>query len=157
MLSLTKKTDYALIALSYLARRMGGVTSAREIASVSGISQPMLTNILKSLAAAGLVTSSRGSSGGYSLTKAVGEINLHEVISIIEGPFQLIRCMHDDVSNAGQGQCELTTTCPIRQPAQRVHHRLRNFLETVTLGELFVNDSSPINIPAIRRTSAAAT
>ena len=62
MLALTKRIDYALIALSHLAAEADRVISAREIAQTSGVPLPILTNILKTLAQAGVVLSSRGAS-----------------------------------------------------------------------------------------------
>lgn len=57
MLALTRKTDYALLALSYLARRRGALISARKLSRLSHVSQPVLTNILKTLAHAGIAVS----------------------------------------------------------------------------------------------------
>lgn len=154
MLALTKKTDYALVALWQLSRREGGVQSAREIASSSGIPQPMVTNVLKHLAQAGIVTSSRGASGGYGLARPVDRISLHEVVEVIEGPTHLLRCMHG--AEAGDdGSCELSGRCPIRLPAQRVHHRFKHFLESVSLRELF-RDEERVELQAPPRTCAPA-
>jgi DNA-binding transcriptional ArsR family regulator len=66
MLALTKKTDYALIALSHLAKRPETVVSAREIAEACGVPQPILTNILKTLASAGIMVSTRGAAADFS-------------------------------------------------------------------------------------------
>jgi Rrf2 family protein len=151
-LALTKKTDYALIALWHLAKAGANVVSAREVAETSGIPQPILTNILKNLAHAGLATSVRGAGGGYVLAREVDKISLHEVISVIEGPFQLVRCMHGN----GDGACELEPRCPIRWPAFRVHNRLQEFLESVKLEELFRQDSLPVEIRAPRRVAAVS-
>ena len=67
MLALSRKTDYALMALSVLARRERGVISAREVAADSGAPLSILTNILKNLVRAGIIVSERGAYGGYSL------------------------------------------------------------------------------------------
>lgn len=141
MLALTKKTDYALVALWQLSRREGSVQSAREIATSSGIPQPMVTNVLKHLAQAGIVTSARGASGGYGLARPVEHISLHEVVEIIEGPMHLVRCMPGP-EEGDDGSCELAGRCPIRLPAQRVHHRFKHFLESVSLKELFREEQS---------------
>ena len=64
MLALTKKTDYALIALSELARREAEVLSVRELSERHRMPLPLLTNILKNLTRAGIVVSVRGVLGG---------------------------------------------------------------------------------------------
>ena len=135
MLALTKKTDYALIALSRLAHGSGGVVSAREIAEDSGVPLPILTNILKTLTGAGIVFSARGATGGYGLAKSVEAISLHELITSIEGPFHLVQCtMASAVSD--KTPCDLEPSCPIRQPAHRIHNRLKDFLESVSVAEI---------------------
>lgn len=145
MLALTKKTDYALIALWHLSQCDDAVVSSREIATKSGIGLPILTNILKALAHGGMVTSIRGATGGYALAKRVESISLCDVIELIEGPVQLVRCAGSNGNGNGQG-CELAARCPIRLPANRVHHRLRQFLGTVTLEELFSAEQIPVEI-----------
>ncbi|MGH8611252.1 MAG: RrF2 family transcriptional regulator, partial [Gammaproteobacteria bacterium] len=73
--------------------------------------------------------------GGYSLAKAPESINLDELITVIEGPVHFVQC----VSAGGEthrNPCELEPCCSIRQPAHRVHGRLKEFLESVTLAEL---------------------
>ena len=91
VLALTKKTDYALIALSELAKRSDVVISARGIAERYGVPLALLTNILKGLNRAGIVKSERGAHGGYRLARPAESVNLHELIVVIEGPLRLLR------------------------------------------------------------------
>lgn len=135
MLALTKKTDYALIALTELAGRSGALASARELAASTRVPLPMLTNILKVLAHSGIVMSERGASGGYKLARSTDSINLDEVLSAVEGPFQFVQCSPTNGERHGP-PCELTAHCRIRKPAQRIHGRLKQFLRNVTLAEL---------------------
>ncbi len=139
MLALTKKTDYGLIALSYLARDSESVVSARTIAEACGVPLPIMTNILKSLTHALLVRSERGPNGGYSLAKEPGAITLYELISAMEGPFQFVQCIKSG-KESPKGPCGLQPSCPIRSPAQRIHKYFRRFLEGVTLAELVADD-----------------
>jgi len=140
MLALTKKTDYALIAVSHLAKRAEPVVSAREIALACGVPQPILTNILKTLAGAGIVASTRGSAGGYSLARPVETISLHDLITTIEGPFQFVQCAARD-TDSGRNACGLESSCPIRSPVSRVYGRMKEFLENVTVAELLDDPS----------------
>lgn len=145
MLALTKKTDYALIALSYLARCEGSVISARELSRLSHVPQPLLTNILKTLAQAGVVISERGSLGGYTLAKPPSEISLYDLLTVMEGPFQFVQCVETSDTSEGTS-CDLVPSCPIRQPAQRIHARLKDFLTHVTLDELVAESNEPVTI-----------
>ncbi|MBI4718705.1 MAG: Rrf2 family transcriptional regulator [Planctomycetes bacterium] len=149
MLALTKKTDYALIAIARLAHRNGDVVSAREIAEQSAVPLPILTNILKSLSHGGLVVSERGARGGYSLARPAEEITLDELITAIEGPIHFVRCMFSE-SEASNGACTLEPSCPVRVPAFRVQERLKEFLQSVTLADLGVAPSPPAAVSQIK-------
>lgn len=138
MLSLTKKTDYALIAMSRLAANPKAVFSAREIAQDFHVPLPLLMNVLKKLCASGLVRSVRGARGGYSLARPAAEVTLADLIVALEGPMKLAQCSSakGDDGNGPPHGCRLGESCPIQGPLQRVHERLRDFLENVTLAEI---------------------
>jgi len=92
VLLLTRKTDYALVALVHLARRAEALVSARELAQRSHLPLPVLMNILNALAHCGLVRSVRGSRGGYRLARRPEDVTLADVIEAIEGPIGLTMC-----------------------------------------------------------------
>src|SRR5215216_5879060 len=84
MLRLSKKADYALISLGYLAERPDQVVSAREIAERCRLPLPLLMNILKVLHQRGILKSSRGASGGYRIASDLGRLSLMELSGILE-------------------------------------------------------------------------
>ncbi len=134
MLSLTRKSDYALVALTHLARSGDAVSSAREIADAYRIPLPILMNILKTLSRSGIVTSVRGARGGYRLALAAADVSLHMVIEAIEGPVHLFPCSQH---SGGEGSCcERQRWCPVTIPARKVSGRLQEFLEGVSLAEI---------------------
>ncbi len=92
MLSLTRKTDYALQALTELVHRAPATVSARDISNHYGLSLSVLTNVLNQLGRAGLVVASRGVKGGYKLKKEPARISVADVVEAIEGQFRLMRC-----------------------------------------------------------------
>ena len=76
MLKLSKKADYALIAVKHLAsHRAEQLHSAADIADAYGISPQILAKVLQRLAKHGLVTARHGSSGGYQLARHPKEIS----------------------------------------------------------------------------------
>ena len=98
MLRLTKKADYALMALKYLAEQSSGeaapvAVSAKDIAQAYHIPPPLLAKILQTLARAGLLVSHAGTNGGYALAKAANEISAFEVIRAIDGPLFITSCI----------------------------------------------------------------
>ncbi len=144
MLAFTRKTDYALIALTHLAQHPDECNSAREIASRYGVPLPLLMNLLKVMAQQGLALSVRGPRGGYRLALPPEKISLNDIIVAVEGPVQLVQCV-EWYQNKARGKlktgCDLMAACPVRPTISRVHARLVEFLSTVTLAD--VVDNSP--------------
>jgi len=88
---LSKKTEYALSALSYLASRYNqGPASSADIAMQKKIPGRFLSNILLDLRRAGLVDSKKGKGGGYFLSASPEYINLSEIICLFNGPVSLL-------------------------------------------------------------------
>lgn len=83
---LTSKSEYALLALVYLSRRVGeGFLSVQTIAAAQGIPPKFLEQILLTLKRARYVRSLKGQHGGYCLARPADEISLAEVIRLIDG------------------------------------------------------------------------
>lgn len=138
MLTLTRKADYALLAMADLARRDRTRASAREIAGSVGVPLPVLTNILHQLLHRGLVSSAKGSKGGYQLAKLADEISLAEMIDAVEGPFKLTICCATEVT-CDENRCNLEDNCQIKGPVRKVHQSLRRFFGQVTLAHIAGN------------------
>lgn len=145
MVVLTRKADYALLAMAYLGRTFGkdGVSSAREVAAQYSIPPSVLMNILKTLQREGLVRSVRGPRGGYSLARPVESITLAEIVKAIEGPVRVTRCS-ETPDGSRRGSCERSPWCPIRGPAQVVQEKLDRVFREVTLADI-VERSVPGN------------
>ncbi|MGE3182072.1 MAG: Rrf2 family transcriptional regulator, partial [Phycisphaerae bacterium] len=121
VLALTKKAEYAIMALCHLARReRETVLSAREIATDHHIPSALLMNVLKSLNNAGLILSVRGVNGGYGLAVPAEDISLADVVEAVEGPVRFVRCADNEVET---DPCELVCSCAIKQPLLRIHER----------------------------------
>jgi Rrf2 family protein len=129
MLRLTKKTDYALMAICHIAASDGGrVISAKEISEEFNIPNQLLAKILQKLAKKGLITSSNGPKGGYILAKNAEEITVTQVIRAIEGPIGLLDCYHEE-----RPQCEHLSQCTIRTPMRQVQETVIDALDQMTL------------------------
>ena len=155
MLSLTRKTDYALVALSYLGSRRrdeAGPVSAREIADRFELPASLLMNILKELGSAGLLTSTRGSNGGYELAVEPRAVSLMDVVAAIEGPVRMTTCCRTEPAEASDPTivepCSLEDRCPIREPIHRLHHQIQRFLAHVTLADL-LDDAAPSAVETV--------
>ena len=137
MVVLTRKADYALLAMAYLGRASGKdeVSSAREISAEYSIPLSVLMNILKTLQREGFIGSVRGARGGYLLARPAESISLAEIISAIEGPLQVTRCS-EPPEGTEHGPCERSPWCPVRGPVQLVQAKLDQFFREVTLADL---------------------
>ena len=142
MLTLTRKTEYALIAVCHLAR-VGGqkVVSARDIAEEHCVPLPLLMNVLKKLNRTGHVNSVRGARGGYVLKVRPEEFSLADLIEAVEGPVHFVRCS-DPLRESRR--CERTSLCFIRRSVLKVHERMRKFLAGVTIADIAHDEQAPI-------------
>src|ERR1700750_1400577 len=131
MLRLTKKADYGLMALKYLAEQTdGSAHSAKDIAEAYHIPPQLLAKILQTLAKAGLLVSHAGTNGGYALSRSSSEITAFEVIRAIDGPLFITSCI------TIHGACDLTSTCTIKEPLRKVNDSIKDLLSGIHIGDL---------------------
>jgi len=97
VLRISRKIDYGLRAMIYLASIPGdAVVPFREIGRRMAVPEDFLAKILKHLVDRGLVRSTRGPRGGYSLGRPAAEITFLDVIEAVEGPIALNVCLDDE-------------------------------------------------------------
>jgi Rrf2 family protein len=131
MLRLTKKADYGLMALKYLAEHPNDPSiSARDIAEAYHIPPQLLAKVLQRLAKVGILRSHAGMSGGYTLLKQPREISAFEVIHAIDGPLFITSC---GPSHSG---CDLTDSCTIKEPLARVNDSISSLLRSISIADL---------------------
>ena len=131
MLRISKLTDYGIVLLSRFAEEAPGTTlNAREMSEATELPMPVVSKMLKTLAAAHLLDSQRGAKGGYSLAREPAELTVAEIIGVLEGPIALMEC------TAGPGHCDVESTCNLRAPWMRINGAIQRTLESVTLAEL---------------------
>lgn len=136
MLSLTRKTEYAIIGLAHLAVA-GRRCSAREVSAVSGVPLPVLTAVLKSLSQHGLLRGCRGVYGGYELAKPATGIALLDIIAAVDGrPVKFVAC-------ADGGQCPMDkgSTCPVRIGLEDANRRMQEVLGGTSLADIITKGS----------------
>jgi Rrf2 family protein len=143
--TLTRKADYALAALVALARQaqLGRrPLSARQIAQQHQLPHHLLSNLLKQLHQAKIVCSKRGPMGGYTLCHDPAEVSMLRVIQAIEGPVSAAVCCQDSEPEPC-APCRSQPLCPIVSPMHRFNHRVREFLDSITLHDLMSDDPAP--------------
>src|SRR5262245_7402649 len=96
MLRFTKRADYGLMAIHYIAvQEMLGPVSAKRIAEQFHIPAELLAKILQRLAKRGLIVSQNGPKGGYVLGLRPSQISVGDVIRALEGPVRIVGCMEE--------------------------------------------------------------
>ena len=147
MLTLTRKADYALVAMADLVRQDPAVVSTSDMASRLRIPLPVLQIIMTRLARQGLVTSVRGPRGGFRLRRSPARITVAQIIEAVEGPFRLTICCRPELGGQ-EAECDIEDVCPIRDPVRKVHTLVEVCLSGVTLTELFHDQVQvPLGLP----------
>jgi FeS assembly SUF system regulator len=130
MLRLSKLTDYAVVVLVRLDSGMQVQTSP-GIAATTGIPEPTVAKVLKSLAASALVTSQRGARGGYRLARPLEDIPVGEVIAAMDGPITLAACVEGSAT-----ECESLALCPVRGRWDPVNDAIQRALSGISLADM---------------------
>jgi Rrf2 family transcriptional regulator, cysteine metabolism repressor len=138
MLRFTKRADYGLMAIHYIAVHDElGAVSTKRIAEEFGIPQELLAKILQKLAKRRLIVSQNGPKGGYVLTRRPDDISVGEVIRALEGPISIVSCMD-------HGGCPQEERCNLRRPVQKLQSSISRLLDTMSLAELTNQDAPEV-------------
>ncbi|MGH9496485.1 MAG: RrF2 family transcriptional regulator [Candidatus Sulfotelmatobacter sp.] len=131
MLKLTKKADYALMAMKHLAEHTGdGSLSAKDVSAAYGIPPEALAKILQRLAKEGLLQSQHGTNGGYTLSRPAHTISAFEVIQAIDGPLFITSCI------TVRGECGQSDRCNIREPLRKVNDSIEAVLKRIKISHM---------------------
>jgi Rrf2 family protein len=127
----TRKGDYALRAMAYLAGVERDVPyTIDEIAGNSKVPRHFLAKILKDLTRANLLIAVKGAHGGYMLARRSSEISVLEVIEAAVGPMTLNICLGE------QDRCPETATCEFYPVWKKAARAMLNVFETTKLSAL---------------------
>ena len=147
MLRLSKKADYALIAMKHLAQKSPGAqsSSAREIAEHYDIPIELMAKVLQRLVRTGLLISTQGTRGGYMLSRPATSISVADVIQAIDGPLTVTACSTE------KNDCEQFSKCSIRDSLWQIRERIAAALGTVTVSEMAAGGGMTSPVAVVRR------
>jgi len=134
---LSSLADYAVVMLSAAARHDAGNQggdarlTANLLADETGVPLPTAQKLMGRLAAAGLLSSARGSGGGFSLSRPASAISLADIIEAVEGPIAMTSCVEH-----GRHDCGLESACQVRPHWSAVNLAVKGALGGVTLESL---------------------
>lgn len=143
MLRLSKKADYALIAMRHLAQSDTGAPSisAREIAEQYDIPIELMAKVLQRLVRTGLLVSTQGTRGGYTLSRPSTSISVADVVEAIDGPFTVTACSTE------KHDCDQYGKCSVRGPLWQIRERIVATLGTVTLADMVADNEPTLTAP----------
>ena len=142
MVRLGKLADYGLVLMTCMARGQGTpLRTARDLSLETNLPLPTVSKLLKQLLQSGLLTSHRGTKGGYLLAKEPRDISVIEVIAAFEGPVALTECSTDIT-----GLCHIESCCPIKTNQRIINQAVRGLLGTISLSDLV----APLQLTTIK-------
>ena len=130
MLKITRKVEYALIALRHMQlKESEELTSTKEIATRYGVPQQLLAKTLQHMARDGIIEAVQGPAGGYRVATNLDKMSMKDFFLLLEGPLGMMDCYFDS-------DCIQIGTCNIRVPIQRINDSMRNLFSQMSVQEV---------------------
>ena len=134
---LSKKTKYALKALTFLGENYAGQKPLliSDVARQGRIPKKFLELILLDLKNHGVLMSKKGKGGGYYLARSPDRIKLGAVMHILEGPLSPLPCLSQTAYKRCE-ECEDEDTCSIRIIMKGLHEAQMKILDSTSLQDM---------------------
>jgi len=134
MFQLSKKVEYALIALRHMAAdSRGQIFTAKEIADAYHIPYELLAKVMQTLSRKGFIASYQGVHGGYILVRDAHEVKVSAIINAIEekSSVSIIQCESEKPEN-----CIIHMTCTIKHPLVKLQYSINKVFEELSIMEM---------------------
>lgn len=157
-MNLSKKTDYGIRALIYLAGYYNHkLVKAKDISEGEKISEKFLEQILVILTKNNVIKSYRGNQGGYMLSRPPEKIKLDEVILALEGDIDLMGCFsyHEkEISSFNnikdkKEECNLISHCPFKNILEEIRHSILKTAEKYSLKDILSKKEEYMKIESV--------
>ena len=129
MLKLTRKLEYALIALRHMQMKGDTLSSTKEISDMYTIPRELLAKTLQQMARLEYIDAVQGSQGGYRIYKALTNISLTQFVEDLEGPFGMVNC---SISS----DCIQLNNCNIRMPINKINDNIRSIFNDISITDI---------------------
>lgn len=134
MVRLNRKIEYSLVALKYMTGKIPGeLTSAKEISEKFNTPFDVTARVLQVMAQKGLLKSEQGAMGGYYIAKDLSRVSLQDLLSMVDGPSALVKCLEKNEA------CDVQPHCNIISPVNVLNQKLNEFYGNVKLKDLLVS------------------
>ena len=129
MLKITKKLEYALIALRHMHLRGESLSSSKEISQMYMIPRELLAKTLQQMARLKYIQAVQGPNGGYKLHQSLDDVNLTKFIEEIEGPLGMVDCSINI-------DCTQLNNCNIRMPMNKINENIRSIFNNIRITDI---------------------
>ena len=129
MLKLSRKLEYALIALCHMQNTRDTFISAKEIAEMYLIPLELLAKTLQQMVKLNYIKATHGPMGGYQIRKGLTAISLTQFIEDMEGPIGLVDCTINS-------DCIQLDNCNIRIPIKQINSNIRAIFNGIRMGDI---------------------
>jgi len=130
---ITRNTDYAVRALCYIAEQKQKVISGDRFIKSLEMPRPFLRKILQTLTKAGLLNSSKGKDGGFSLAVSPEKITLFEVMKIFQGSIRLTEHQFK------KSDCPHINDCLLKKKLDEIEKEVIVKLKAITISSILKN------------------
>ena len=129
-----RKLEYSLMALKMMShKRPGELTSAKEVAESFAAPFDVMARVLQVMAQKGILRAEHGAQGGYQITKDLSKVTLHDLVTSLQGPVEIAKCLH---KASGDGGCDIQASCNIISPIHTLNTKLNEFYKGLSVQDL---------------------
>ena len=107
MITISKKVEYSIILVTYLAKHKGETVSLADVAKRLALPYRFLGQLAGALKAGGLIDSREGKSGGYSLNAGWEKKSLYDLLEALGENKHMVKCLAGNVVCAREADCQL--------------------------------------------------
>ena len=129
MFKLSRKLEYALIALRHMQMKGDTLSTTKEIADMYMIPRELLAKTLQQMARLKYINAVQGPRGGYRIDKVLAIINLTQFVEAMEGPLEMVECNINS-------DCIQLDTCNIRMPINKINENIRSIFNNINITDI---------------------
>lgn len=128
---LNRKIEYALIALKYMSNKGNEQrTTVKEICSATGVPFDATSRVMQQMGQKNILKAELGAGGGYQLVQDLSKISFLEIVELIMGKIEVVRCVTE------QHTCDISTNCNVSTPLRLFNKRLVAFYRDLPVSSL---------------------
>ena len=129
MFKLSRKLEYALIALRHIQMKGDTLSTTKEISDMYTIPRELLAKTLQQMARLKYIVAVQGPKGGYCIDEVLAKINLTQFVEAMEGPLAMVDCNINS-------DCIQLNTCNIRMPINKINENIRSIFNNINITDI---------------------